>query len=86
MKLSPNVAWVEIDGEAIIVDNKLFKMYQLNESAVKIWNKVLDGLEKEEVIRVLTGEYGIQYEDDIRNDVEEFYKELENNNILIYSQ
>lgn len=70
---NPDVAWRCIEGQAVLVHNRLGEILVLNEAGTLIWEHLEEG--SEAIIQLLAGEYGID-ESAARIDLDAFLSEL----------
>lgn len=70
---NPDVSWRTIEGQAVLIHNKLGEVQVLNEVGTYIWEHFEDG--PEALARNISCEWKVS-EGEARADVEEFVQEL----------
>ena len=56
-RLSPDVAFRDLGGEAVIVDLAAGTYFGLNEVGTRVWQLVHEGHEESKIVDILTSEY-----------------------------
>ena len=80
MRLSPQVAWQIIDGEAILVDLASGKTIGLNPTATWLWSH-LDGRSASELTEEMTSSFNVS-RGDAEKDVSEFLNALRERKLI----
>ena len=77
---NPDVSWRSIEGQAVLVHNRLGEIMVLNEVGTFIWERLEDGTE--EVSEAVAAEFAVEPEV-ARQDFEDFIQELLESNALL---
>jgi hypothetical protein len=83
LKKNPDVSWQMVEGQAVLIHNRLGEILVLNEVGSIIWKNIEEGSDK--IAELITAEYDVP-PDLAKADVAEFFKELENSGALITEQ
>jgi hypothetical protein len=70
---NPDVSWRSIEGQAVLVHNRLGEIMVLNEVGTFIWERFEDGLEP--VADAVSAEFSVDRAT-ARQDAEQFYRDL----------
>jgi hypothetical protein len=62
LKLSPDVVFRDLDGEAVILDLGSGTYFGLNEVGTRIWQLVADGREPSAIVEIVASEYDADVE------------------------
>ena len=71
----------EIDGEALIYDPLTADTHRLNSTAFFVWKQFAEGIDEEEIARLVTEVYDVQFSD-ARIHVERVLREFRRLNLL----
>jgi hypothetical protein len=72
-KKNPDVSWQMVEGQAVLIHNKLGEIQVLNDVGSIVWENLEKGVDK--LVEMITSEYDVS-EEDARKDIETFIKEL----------
>ena len=82
MKLKdPELVWVEVQDEVVVLDTRTSRYLSLNESAAKLGSALGTGTSQEEMVSLLLERYGIDEETATR-DVASFVEALREQDLL----
>ena len=82
MKLKgPELVWVEVQDEVVILDTRTSRYLSLNESAAKLWAALGTGTSQEDMVSLLQERYGIDAATATR-DVASFVEALREQDML----
>jgi len=82
-KRNPDVSWQMVEGQAVLIHNRLGEIMVLNEVGSLIWKNIEEGAEKTAVL--IAAEYDVP-EEEARKDLAEFIGELEKCGAVLVSQ
>lgn len=75
VKISEDVVFRDLSGEAVILNLATGTYFGLNEVGTRMWNLIAEGKSGEQVIETLLGEYEVE-EKQLRSDYESLVKQL----------
>lgn len=75
MNLNKSISYTTIDNETMIHNSNLGKTLLLDAKGTEIWKLICQGLNENEIVKNLIQKYP-KYEQDIVNDVHEFFELL----------
>lgn len=70
---NPDVSWQMVEGQAVLIHNKLGEIQVLNDTGSIIWQNLEEGIDK--ITELLTSEFDVS-EETARKDIESFLNEL----------
>lgn len=70
---NPDVSWQIVEGQAVLIHNKLGEIQVLNDTGSIIWQNLEEGVEK--ITEILTSQFDVS-EETARKDIESFLNEL----------
>jgi hypothetical protein len=73
-KKNPDVSWQMVEGQAVLIHNRLGEIQVLNEVGSVIWEHLEEGLEN--LAKRISSEYEVSCEE-AKKDVEVFIEELQ---------
>lgn len=79
-KKNPDVSWQVVEGQAVLIHNRLGEIHVLNEVGSIVWENLEKGVD--EIVRIILKDYDVE-EDVARNDVENFINELKEAQAII---
>lgn len=82
-KKNPDVSWQMVEGQAVLIHNRLGEIMVLNEVGSLIWKNIEEG--EDRTASLIVEEYEVT-EDQARADVAEFLRELEGCGALILAR
>jgi hypothetical protein len=82
-KKNPDVSWQMVEGQAVLIHNRLGEIQVLNEVGSIIWENLEEGSDK--IAEKITAEFDVPIEE-AKKDVAEFLKELEKAGALLTEQ
>ncbi|MFC1679173.1 PqqD family protein [Elusimicrobiota bacterium] len=82
LQRSRDVAWHEIQGEAVVLSPEDWSVNVLNETASRIWELFESPRSVDDVVAALTEEYDVD-DDTARKEVEAFAEELGKRGLLV---
>ena len=80
LKKNPDVSWQMVEGQAVLIHNRLGEIMVLNEVGSLIWKNIEDGQEK--TASLIVQEYEVS-EVQARSDMADFLRDLENCGALV---
>ncbi|HNQ77070.1 MAG TPA: PqqD family protein [Acidobacteriota bacterium] len=80
LKKNPDVSWQMVEGQAVLIHNRLGEIMVLNEVGSLIWKNIEDGQEK--TASLIVQEYEVS-EEQARSDMADFLRDLENCGALV---
>lgn len=83
VKKNPDVSWQMIEGQAVLIHNRLGEIMVLNEVGSVVWQNLEDGVDK--LVNRLTEEFDVSSEE-AKKDIGEFFKELESSGAILLNQ
>jgi len=81
-KLSPDVVFRDLDGEAVILDLVSGTYFGLNEVGTRIWRLVDEGRDASQIVNVLASEYQADRET-IARDVTRLIDDLRTRRLIV---
>jgi polyhydroxyalkanoate synthesis regulator phasin len=78
-KKNPDVSWQMVEGQAVLIHNRLGEIQVLNEVGSLIWENLEKG--SDEIVETICKEYDVTKEE-AKKDVEDFLKELKENQAI----
>jgi polyhydroxyalkanoate synthesis regulator phasin len=78
-KKNPDVSWQMVEGQAVLIHNRLGEIQVLNEVGSIIWENLEKG--SDEIVEAICKEYDVTKEE-AKKDVEDFLKELKENQAI----
>jgi hypothetical protein len=75
------VAWRDVDGEVIVLDNHANRYLSLNGSGALLWRRLVAGTDRAELVELLRTTYGVDHARAL-DDVTAFLAELDAQNLL----
>ncbi|MFB3851307.1 MAG: PqqD family protein [Acidobacteriota bacterium] len=72
-KKNPDVSWQIVEGQAVLIHNKLGELQVLNDVGSVVWEHLEEGVDK--LVERITSEYNVT-EEEARKDIETFIQEL----------
>ena len=82
MKLSPDVVFRNLDGEAVILDLATGTYFGLNEVGTRVWQLVDEGRDLPQIVEIVTTEYEADRET-IARDVRKLLDDLRARRLLV---
>lgn len=79
--IKDSTSYTTIGNETMLTNSETGEAIMLDESGTKIWNYIVEGKDKENIIQSLVNEFP-DYEKEIREDVEEVITLLLDHSIL----
>jgi hypothetical protein len=81
-KLSPDVVFRDLDGEAVILDLSSGTYFGLNEVGTRVWHLVDDGRDPSQIVEIVATEYAADRET-IARDVERLLDDLSSRRLIV---
>jgi len=78
---TPELVWVEVQDEVVILDTRTSRYLSLNESAARLWAELGKGTTEEHMVSLLQQTYGIEAEV-AKRDVASFVASLKEQDML----
>lgn len=72
-KKNPDVSWQIVEGQAVLIHNRLGEIQVLNDVGSVVWEHLEEGFDK--LTEIITSEYDVSAEE-ARKDIESFINEL----------
>ncbi|MCX7829549.1 MAG: PqqD family protein [Acidobacteria bacterium] len=72
-KKNPDVSWQIVEGQAVLIHNKLGEIQVLNDVGSVVWEHLEEGVDK--LVERVTSEFEVSNEE-ARKDIESFINEL----------
>ena len=85
MIINKKIIAKEIKDETVLLNPENGDYFSLNAMGTKVYNCICEGMETEEIVNSLLGEYDIGY-DTLKNDIESLVNKMKEKNILIDKQ
>ena len=82
MKLSPDVVFRDLDGEAVILDLTSGTYFGLNQVGTRVWQLVDEGRSQAEIVATMAREYEADRET-IAHDVGKLLEELRSRRLIV---
>ena len=76
------VAWRDLDGEAVILDLKTDTYFSLDKIGTKIWNKMIKKSEVKDLVSLITSSYDVPAKE-AEKDVRELISSLEKTGLIL---
>ncbi len=83
LKKNPDVSWQMVEGQAVLIHNRLGEIMVLNEVGSLVWKNIEEGADR--TAHLIAEEYDVP-EEQAKSDMAEFLKELENCGALVPAQ
>jgi hypothetical protein len=84
MRLSPDVVFRDLDGEAVILDLASGRYFGLNAVGTRIWTLLDQGMPIEQIVRTVAAEYDADAEQ-IDRDVTALIEDLSSRGLIVRS-
>jgi hypothetical protein len=84
MRLSPDVVFRDLEGEAVILDLASGRYFGLNAVGTRIWTLLDQGTSIEEIVRTVAEEYDADA-DEIDRDVKALIEDLSSRGLIVRS-
>lgn len=81
-KLSPDVVFRDLDGEAVILDLSSGTYFGLNEVGTRVWRLVDEGRDPSQIVEIVATEYAADRET-IARDVERLLDDLSSRRLIV---
>jgi hypothetical protein len=85
MRLSPDVVFRDLEGEAVILDLASGRYFGLNAVGTRIWTLLDAGMPLEGIVDTLAGEYDVDAQQ-IARDVTTLIDELSSRGLIVASE
>lgn len=72
-KKNPDVSWQIVEGQAVLIHNRLGEIQVLNDVGSVVWEHLEDGIDK--LTEIIASEYDVSVEE-ARKDIESFILDL----------
>jgi hypothetical protein len=82
LKLSPDVVFRDLDGEAVVLDLGSGTYFGLNEVGTRIWQLVAEGHDPSAIIEIVSAEYDADRQT-IAADVARLIEELRSRRLIV---
>jgi hypothetical protein len=82
LKLSPDVVFRDLDGEAVVLDLGSGTYFGLNEVGTRIWQLVAEGRESSTIIEIVSSEYDAD-RSTVAADVARLIEELRSRRLIV---
>lgn len=80
LKKNPDVSWQMVEGQAVLIHNRLGEIMVLNEVGSLIWKNIEEGSDR--TASLIVQEYEVS-EEQARSDMADFLRELERCGALV---
>jgi Coenzyme PQQ synthesis protein D (PqqD) len=81
-KLSPDVVFRDLEGEAVILDLSSGTYFGLNEVGTRVWRLVDEGRQPSEIVEMVAAEYAADRET-VARDVERLLEDLRSRRLIV---
>jgi Coenzyme PQQ synthesis protein D (PqqD) len=81
-KLSPDVVFRDLEGEAVILDLSSGTYFGLNEVGTRVWRLVDEGRDSSQIVEIVAAEYAADRET-IARDVERLLDDLRSRRLIV---